>query len=200
MNEFTLQSGDFLVNYNDGKDPMSVVKRWAIGPYSHVYFYLGQMGFFFDRRQGRIMRFPMIFESNGRGCCLRLLSERYGEEVVVMRLRTAYGKRRIPHIITEALILASDEDASYDYWCITRWILPRIICEKLRLPVPLKYHRDPKQVCSEALREVCYRGGLVKILPADIVPLPGDFVTSSPLLGLVGEGTLDPEWILGAQR
>ncbi|MBA7698430.1 hypothetical protein ES703_107107 [subsurface metagenome] len=195
MNEFKLQPCDILVNVNRKKDILSVIKRWAVGPYSHVSLYLGQMGFFFNRRQGRIMRFPMIFESNGRGCYLRLLSERYGEKVVVMRLNFAYNRRRIPYVITEALQLASDESARYDYWCITRYIIPRIICEKLHLPMPLSWHRDPKQVCSEAVYEACYRGGLAKILSQGVVPLPGDFVVDNYLLECVGCVILSPELV-----
>jgi hypothetical protein len=182
MGEFKLKPGDILVNVNDKKDPWSVIRRWAVGPYSHVSLYLGQMGFFFDRRQGRIQRFPMIFESNGRGCCLRLLSERYGEEVVVMRLKYIISRRRIPYIISESLNLASDPQSHYDYYCIIRFVLLRIICEKLHLPIPLAWHRDERQICSEAVYEVFYRGVLEGILPPDKVPLPGDFVTDSPLL------------------
>lgn len=184
MNKFKLKPGDILVNVNHKKDPWSVIRRWAVGPYSHVFLYTGQMGFFFDRRQGRIQRFPMIFESNGRGCCLRLLSERYGEEVVVMRLKYLVSKRRIPYIIAEALNLASDPQSHYDYYCIIRFVLLRIICEKLHLPMPLAWHRDERQICSEAVYEVFYRGVLEGILPSNKVPLPGDFVTDSPLLGM----------------
>ena len=176
-----LQPADILVTVNWKKDLWSRIRRWGVGPYSHVSLYLGQMGFLFDRRQGRILRFPMIFESNGKGCCLRLLSERYGEEVVVMRLRLAVSRRRIPYVITEALQLASDESSRYDYALIPLHIIPRILNEKFGMPIPLKYHRNPSQVCSEALYEACYRGGLEGILPPGIVPLPGDFVTSTLL-------------------
>jgi len=193
MNEFKLQPGDFLVNVNRKKDPWSVIRRWGVGPYSHISLYLGEMGFFFNRRQGRIQRFPIIFESNGRGCCLRLLSERYGEEVMVMRLMFASSRRRIPYVITEALLLASDLQSHYDYYCIIKFVLPRIILEKLHLPIPLAWHRDKRQICSEAVYEVCFRGGLEGILPPEIVPLPGDFVTDSSLLEEEGCVILSPE-------
>lgn len=195
MSEFKLQACDILVNVNDKNDPWSRIRRWGVGRYSHCSLYLGQMGFFFNRRQGRIQRVPMIFESYGRGVCLRLLSERWGEEVVVMRLRLAVSRRHIPNVITEALMLASDESARYDYWCITRYILPRIICEKLHLPLPLSWHRDPSQVCSEAVYEACFRGGIEGILSPVRVPLPGDFVTDSPLLEIAGEGKLEADWV-----
>ena len=189
MNDFKLQPADILVTVNRKKDLWSRIRRWAVGPYSHVYLFLGKVALLTDWRQGRLIRAPLIFESNGRGCCLRLLSERYGETVVVMRLKSYEDRKRIPAILTEAIKLASDESARYDYWCITRFIIPRIICEKLRLPLPLSWHRNPKQVCSEAVFEVFYRGGLEGILPTGVVPLPWDFV-DSPLLGEVWQGQL----------
>jgi len=184
-----LQPCDILVTVSWKKDPWSRIRRWGVGsPYSHVYLFLGKVALLTDRRQGRLIRVPLIFESNGRGCCLRLLSERFGEDVVVMRLKSYEGRKRIPAILAEAIKLASDESARYDYWCITRFIIPRIICEKLRLPLPLSWHRNPKQVCSEACWEIYHRAG-IDLLPSDIVPLPGDFV-ESPLLEEVWQGKL----------
>ena len=184
-----LQPCDILVTVNWEKDLWSRIRRWGVGsPYSHVYLFLGKVALLTDRRQGRLIRVPLIFESNGRGCCLRLLSERYGETVVVMRLKSYEDRKRIPAILAEAIKLASDESARYDYWCITRFIIPRIICEKLRLPLPLSWHRNPKQVCSEACWEIYHRAG-IDLLPSDIVPLPGDFV-ESPLLEEVWQGKL----------
>lgn len=192
MIEFKLQSCDILVNYNDRKDLLSVIKRWAIGPYDHVFLYLGEVGILVAMRQNRLMRFPMLFESNGRGAILQSLSNRYNQEVIVMRLMPKY-RNKIPRVLTEAIKLASDPRAYYDYLCIVRFILPRIICEKLGLPLPLKYHRNPWHICSEAVFEVFHRAKLVGILPNDVVPLPGDFVTDSPLLEEVGRVELSEE-------
>ena len=193
--QFRLQSADILVNVNDRDDPWSRVKRWGVGPYDHVFLYLGQMGLFTDQRQTRILRVPMIFESNGRGVCLRLLSERYGEKVVVMRLKSEHDRSRIPYVLRAAIELASDDQAYYDYACIPLHIIPRILHEKFGMPIPLKYHRDERQVCSEAVNEVFIRGRLVDILPAGIVPLPGDFVTDSPLLKEAQRGILSEDWV-----
>lgn len=194
MSDFKLQPCDFLVNGNDGKDLLSVIKRWAIGRYSHVFLYMGELRLVVHRRQGKYLRFPFLFESNGRGAVLQSLTNRYGQEVVVMRLKAEYRKK-IPRVLTEGIKLASDPQAYYDYFCVIRFILPRIICEKLHLPIPLSWHRDPKQICSEFVYEVCYRGGLKKILPTGIVPLPGDFITDSPLLEMAGEGKLSADWL-----
>ena len=195
MKEFKLEPADNLVKISTGEDPYSIIKRWALGsPYEHISTYIGKVGLFINRGQRKIIRVPMIFESNGRGCNLRLLSERYGEEVVVMRLRSEHDRRRIPYVLEEAVKLASDESARYDYWCIVRFAIPRLIFEKLGLPMPLKYHRDPWHICSEAVFEIFYRVKLVDILPAYCVPpLPGDFVTDSLLLEEVWAGKLSEE-------
>jgi len=92
-------------------------------------------------------------------------------------------------VIEESIRLASDPQAHYDYYCIGKYIMLRILCERLNLPMPLSWHRDERQICSEALYEVFYRAGFIDILPPGVVPLPGDFVTSS-LLEEVGTGTL----------
>jgi len=179
MDNFKLQPGDLLVNVNRGFDPWSVIRRWAVGRYSHCFKYMGVLRLGATRYKACAGRIPMIFESYGRGASLRMLSERYGQEVVVLRLKPQY-RRRIPKVLREAIKLASDPQAHYDYFCIVKYIIPRIIWEKLHLPLdkmPLAWQRDPRQVCSEALLEIFLRAK-VPVLPDDIVPLPGDFVES----------------------
>jgi len=196
MSNFKLQSGDLLINVNRGNDLWSRIRRWAVGPYSHCFLYMGVLRLGATRYRACAGRLPMIFESYGRGASLRMLSERYDQDVVVMRLRPEY-RRRIPKVLREAIKLASDPQAHYDYYCIPRFIIPRIIWEKLHLPLdrmPLTWHRNPKQVCPEAILEICLRAG-VPVLPDDIVPLPGDFVTDSDLLEEAGCGKLSEEWI-----
>ena len=192
MNELKLQLCDILVTVNYKKDLWSRIRRCAVGPHSHVFLYMGKVRLVVHRRQGRKLRFPFLFESNGRGVVLQALSNRYSQEVVVMRLKPEYQKK-IPRVLTEAIKLASDEKARYDYWCITRHIIPRIICSKLGLPIPLKYHRNEQQICSECIAEVFWRSN-IKILPRDVVPLPGDF-TSSSLLTNVWEGLLTADLV-----
>jgi len=196
MSDFHLSPGDILVNVNDRHDPFSMVKRWAVGPYEHVFLYMGELGLFSTRAQRQIIRVPMLFESNGRGVTLRSLSSRHGEKVAVMRLKAEHDKRRIPRVLIEAIELASSFQSYYDYLGVVRWVLPRIICEKLGLPLPLSWHRDERQICSEAVFEVFYRGRLVDILPVNVVPLPGDFVTASPLLKEVWSGYLSEDVVL----
>ena len=196
MNSFRLNPGDILVNVNDRKDPFSRIKRWAVGPYEHVFMYLGQVGLFINRRQRRIIRIPLLFESDGDGVNLESLSSRYGQEVVVLRMKSEYDRRRIPRVLEEAIKLAKDPQSKYDYMCIIKFVLPRLICGKLGLPMPLKYQRNPAMLCSEAVFEVFYRAKLVDILlPFCTPPLPGDFVTDSVLLEEVWGGTLSEDLI-----
>lgn len=195
MNSPHLEPGDILVPVNNRKDLLSRIKRWAMnGPYEHVFMYLGKVGILVSRRQPRIPRFPMLFESNGCGVVLQSLSNRYGEDVVVMRLKSEHDRRRIPRVLEQAVKLASDPQSYFDYLCLIRFVLPRIICEKLGLPMPLAWHRDKRQICSEAVFEVFYRAKLADILPFYCrPPLPSDFVTDSVLLEQVGAGKLSAE-------
>ncbi|MDO9579696.1 MAG: hypothetical protein Q7J06_03885 [Bacteroidales bacterium] len=194
--QFKLQPADILVNVNDRDDCLSRIKRWGVGPYSHVFLYLGQVGLYAYHKQPHLLRVPMLFESSGRGVCLRQLSERYGEKVVVMRLISEHDRRRIPYVLRAAIDLASDESARYDYWCIPLNIIPRVFHEKFGMPIPVKYHRNEWHVCSEAVNEVFIRGRLPDILgPLCTPPLPGDFVTDSSLLEEVQRGELSAEWV-----
>ncbi|GAI88896.1 unnamed protein product [marine sediment metagenome] len=187
-----LKPGDFLVNINRGKDPWAVLRRWASGPYSHCFLYMGVLRLGATRYRACAGRMPMIFESYGRGASLRLLSERYGQKVVVMRLNKYRG--RIPKVLREAIKLASDPQSHYDYYVIATHIIPWLILQKLHIPVPLKYHRNKLLVCGEACAEVFWRAG-IEVVPKDIVPMPGDFVTGSDLLEEVGQGELAEEWV-----
>jgi len=149
------------------------------------------VGLYLNRRQPRLIRIPMLFESDGDGVILESLSSRYGQEVVVLRLKSELDRRRIPRVLEEGVKLAEDPQAKYDYMCIVKYIIPRLIFEKLRLPLAVKYHRDPLKVCSEAVWEVFDRARLVDILlPYCVPPMPGDFITDSPLLELAWEGKL----------
>jgi len=196
--QFKLQPCDVLVNVNDRDDCFSRIKRWGIGPYDHVFLNLGEMGLYiFRKQQVRVLLVPMIFESvPSQGVCLRQLSERYGEKVAVMRLKSAHDRRRIPYVLLAAIDLASDNKARYDFICIPLHIIPRVFHEKFGMPIPGKYHRNEQHVCSEGVQVVFIRGELRDILgPLCTPPLPGDFVIDSPLLEEVQRGVLCPEWV-----
>ena len=94
------------------------------------------------------------------------------------------------------LPLVRNPQSYYDYLCIIRFVLPRIIFEKLRLPMPLSWRRDAQQICSEAVYGIFHSAKLVDILlPYCTPPLPGDFVTDSGLLEESWRGALSEELI-----
>lgn len=201
MNSFEIQPGDILVNVNQRKDLISTIKRWAAGPYEHVFMYMGKVRIIVTRQE-QLIRIPMLFESDGDGVILESLSSRYGQEVVVLRLKSEFDRKRIPRVLKEAIKLADDPQARYDYLCIVKYVLPRLICEKLGLPtwvlqhLPLAWQRDARQICSEAVFEVFHRAGLVDILfPYCTPPMPGDFVTDSLGLEEVWAGRLSEELV-----
>jgi len=188
MNNFKLESMDFLVNVNRGQDPASVIKRWAVGEYSHIFAYLPLI----VPVHGLLLQHPFLYESSGRGVVIQSLSNRYGQEVVVMRLKPEF-RDKIEVIVAEAIKLASDPQAQYDYMCIPLNIFPRILHDKLGMPIAVKYQRNEQMVCSEACAEPCWRAK-VPVLPKDVVPLPGDFVVSG-ILDEVNRGELSAEWV-----
>ena len=206
MNNFKLESMDFLVNVNRGQDPMSVIKRWAVGEYSHVFAYLPLYAGVpqYARKmpsnprlyvpvRGLLLQHSFLYESSGRGVVIQSLSNRYGQEVVVMRLKSEF-RDRIPLIVEEAIKLASDSQSFYDYFCIPLNIVPRVFHDKFGMPIPVKYQRNEQMVCSEACAEPCWRAK-VPVLPEDVVPLPGDFVELSGILDEVNRGVLSADWV-----
>jgi len=194
MSEFRLSAGDILVNVNNRKDPISTIKRWLIGPYEHIFLYMGKVRIIVSGQE-KLIRFPMLFESNGRGVVIQALSNRYDQEVVVLHLNSEFDRRRIPHVLKEAVKLASEPNSFYDYFCIPLHIIPRILNEKLGIPIPLKYHRNAEMICSEAVNEVFIRGGLPELLYLEDIPLPGDFVTERVMLEQLWAGKLSEELV-----
>jgi len=181
-----LQACDILLFRNDKNDPISKLSRWAIGPYSHVAMYVGQL-------QG----VPMVYESRGRGVTIASLLPQTSMPVAVMRpvvlcqigIALYNLVRDLSPIINTAFQIAADEKSFYDYLSIVHSVLPRVIAEKLPwLPLPIKYHRDIFMICSEAVAEVFWRNG-IDVISQEVVPLPGDFAESL-ILKYVGQGKL----------
>jgi len=156
----------------------------------------------------------MLFESNGRGVVLQSLNTRYGENVCVLRLKHDFNDKK-KSVFNEAIALASDPQATYDYWAVVKYIIPQAILRKLHLDkfIPVGWERDIRHICSEAVFEVFVRGGIKNLLPnsealASLLninfeylwrkishiktkkplkcPIPEDFITS-PCLQVLGD-------------
>ncbi len=180
---------DILVTINDRTDPYSRFKRWMMGRYDHVGMYLGEMGSAENPGVISALIFPAVFESVNRGILLRDLREWKDRKIAVMRISEYHLAEYERAIYTRALAMASDYGSDYDYPAIIRWAIPRIILQKLHIPIPQTWKRDDRHICSEAVYSVLEDAGL-DVLPDTQVPLPGDFV-DSPVLSMVDEGYIE---------
>lgn len=174
---FKLEFGDVFLFVNEDKGWTADISRWGIGRYGHVALFTGPA----------FTNVPFLFESTGRGCAFHSLYHHYKELVLVMRPQISLFSQL--QIIGEAIDLSNDPEAYYDYFTIAKSCIPRVLKTKFPwLPIPLKYHRDPMMICSEAVAECFWRAG-IEVLPKDIAPLPGDFAESL-ILDPVHEGRL----------
>ena len=164
---FKLEPCDVLLYVNEGKDIFSAISRWGAGRYGHVAMYIGKA--FGD--------VPFLFESSGRGATLINLQSHTGRLVKVMRPMSNDTDKL--DILVQAIKIASDPDSYYDYRGIAWYAIPRVLKTKFPfLPIPPKYVRDGKVICSELVAEAFWRAG-IEVLPRDKVPLPTDFETST---------------------
>lgn len=187
---FEFKPGDVIV-YKLGKGDWGILRplvRWLLGsPYYHV-------GLFFAYTKRGL---PLTIESVGRGVMIRSLLSHQGRDVKVMRWDTfylssgGYDFEEVGLKVAKAAERIADSSQSfYDYLCITQFVLPRLILEKLHLPMPLKWHRNPFYICSELTYQAYENAGYrLDYPPLGVVPLPGDF-TQCRLLEKVWEGAL----------
>ena len=180
-----LEPSDVLVDVNTSKDLFHRIKRWLLGtPFTHVRLFYG-------RKLPHSLGEPVFYESRDRGVMFTRARDFLGQRMVVMRLRPDYAGFK-PIIHKAAWEIATDPQSAYDYWSIPGFLIPRLIFEKLGLPLPLKYQRNPYMVCSEAVAEAFWRAGL-NVVSQEVEPLPGDFVAGSWLLVQVWQGKLSEE-------
>lgn len=189
---------DILVNVNSKNDLWSRIKRWAVGEYSHVFMYLGKINFINEKSNTKkilssywFKDAPIIYESNRKGVCIRHIMSRVDEEVVIMRLKPEYyTKETVEKVITEAVKIFTSEATRYDYRSVFTQIIPRVIIEKLHLPIPKKWNIDAKQICSEAVLET-FRTTNIHVLKNNIgIPLPSDYVLNTDSLYKIYKGKL----------
>lgn len=168
MNNMQLHPGDILL-FDAGRNWgfLAPVVRWLM-EHDHVAMFYG----YTDKGM------PLIVESIGRGVMIRTLLAYSGEKITILRPKVDYDT--VLEIMIAAREIVDDPKSYYDYLCVVRFAIPRIIAQILGLPLPLKYHRTPQMICSEFVAEVFWRVG-IEVLPMDIVPMPDDFLESSVL-------------------
>lgn len=177
MSKFRVEPCDVFLHIVEGDSLLSKLERWAVGNFNHVSMFIGPAF-------GNV---PFLVESDGRGAVIQSLQHKTGQLVLVMRPGIATADKGL--LITQAIKLASDDNAYYDYLAIVRSCIPRVLWEKFPfLPIPPRYIRDQMMICSEAIAEIFWRSGF-DVLPKNIVPLPADFLHSL-LLSPVAEGRI----------
>lgn len=168
---------DVLVCINDRKNPLSRIKRGAMGRYEHVEMYLG------DNFYG----IPLLYESDNRGVAIQNVAHQRGRKVRVMRPKLTDEEKVA--IIRTAVKIASDSKSHYDWLGLIRFAALRVLRRKIYKGRPLNYRRDNKYICSEAVAEAYWLND-VGILPKERVPIPADFAKESATLTCVAEGNL----------
>jgi len=108
-------------------------------------------------------------ESIGRGVLMRSLSAYYGRKVLVMRHEDYTAAMRAA---VRAEWIADEPGSWYDYYCVVRFTIPRLVWYKLTgQRRAFGYYRNGTFICSE-LRDSIFDG----IVSAQFgPPLPGDF-------------------------
>lgn len=169
------QPGDILLLHG-GDSPFDRLEKWALSsPFVHCMIY------WMETKRG----LSLIIESVGKGVVIRPLLHYEGRKLRWLRHRDSDAG---PRAAKAAERIADRADSFYDYRAITRWVLPRLICQKLGLPMPLSWHRNRYFLCSELVAEAYLEAGY-PLVPDDTVPLPGDFAESPKLesLGDIGD-------------
>lgn len=212
-----LRALDVLVTINPGRTRWDKLCRWAVGPYSHVFLYLGKWkaeglqsvnysGYYWFNElesyatytNGTLpiaLEIPYITESIGRGRLLHSIEDRYGERCKVMRVKLEYYHPAvIQSVLARAVELSGQYSGWYGYDDIFRYVIPRILDNKFGWRLPMGWAPDSHPICSEHVEEI-FRSTFTQVLkiPAGWIPMPGDFVTRSFILEDAGDIVLGPE-------
>lgn len=174
-----LQPGDILLFPTFGWGILTPLARWLM-KYSHVAMY-------FDATKRGL---PLIVESWGRGVCIVALDTYAGQTVVVMRPKRDGGLGQ--RAADAAEHIADNPHAFYGYLDIARWVLPKLLAQKLGRWLPAKwlglltlwertYHRNHVYICSELVEEA-YRAAGCPLVDEATIPMPDDIAASDQLV------------------
>lgn len=214
-----LEMLDTLVNINEGTSLKDKTYRWAIGPYNHVFVYLGRWdlqrnsktdppkknikigNFSFQpdvHFKERIYSAPLVTESVNRGRLPRLLSQRYGEKVKVMRLLPEFSEEKlmVRAMIMKAWELSGDLNAWYGYDDIISNVVPRMLNRKFGFKIPLRWIPDNSPICSGHTFDIfSVTNKRVLDIPRNMIPMPEDWVLKNLIQYEAGEIVLGPEYV-----
>ena len=161
MNNFKPEPGDVILMRSEETGLYRKLKDWLLGsPWGHV-------AIFFDTTKRGL---PLVIESIGRGVMIRALNASEGRYILVLRHE---DEQEALDAAKEAEHLADNPRSWYDYWAIPRYVLPRLIWQRIAgRRHAFGYYHNPHFICSELVDEA-YGG----IIPEELMPpLPGDFL------------------------
>lgn len=168
-----LKPGDILIWEDTATGLYGKLKRYLLGsPWGHASLAKGD---------------KMQIESVGRGVLDTDLCNSNGRVVAIMRLCPPIDSTIPAKAMNAALELSEECNSWYGYFDIPRYVLPRLIWQKLTgRREGFGYHRNPAFICSE-LVDQAYRNVGLDLFPDDSIPLPGDYETC-PFLYKVWQG------------
>ena len=181
-NEIDLQPGDVLLFPVSGWGILRLLVSLLIR-YGHVATY------YTETKRG----LPLIIESIGRGVLIRSLYAYDGVTITVMRpvQDDGLGQRAA----REAEGLADNPGSWYGYFDIPRYVLPKLLLNKLGRLLPravriwlnvlaATYRENHVYICSELVADAYAHAGH-PLVSSRTIPLPDD-LAESPALRLVG--------------
>jgi hypothetical protein len=175
-----MQPGDIILLYTGG-GLGGWLLNWLLGsPFCHC------MICWVETKRG----LPLIIESvGGKGVVIMPLLVYQGKGARVMRWAGPDAQDVGERAAKAAEGIADRRDSFYDYLAIARFVIPRLVLERLGIGMPAKWHKNPLYMCSELVAQA-YSDAGYPVLPEHTVPLPGDFATSDRL-DEVWDGTIE---------
>jgi hypothetical protein len=184
-----LEPGDVLLFPVSGWGILYPMVR-ALIKYDHAAIY------YTETKRG----LPLIIESVGRGVLIRSLYCYTGRQVLVRRHVDSPTNPLIGVLAARtAEHLADNPKSFYDYFAIPRFVLPKLLYNKLGRILPARissllwfmehtYHRNNLFICSELVTQA-YNDAGYPIVEEGTIPLPDDLAASDRLV-TVGEFTV----------
>jgi hypothetical protein len=171
--------GDVILHRLTGYGAFNSFAIWLLGSQ------WGHVSLFYDWTKRGL---PLSIESIGRGVMIRSTLYYQGQWVKVLRWR-GLNQQLVGLLVAKAAErLADNPDSWYDYVCVPRYLLPRLIWYKLTGDREgFGYKENNLFTCAELVAQAFDDAGY-PILNRTLPPIPSDF--ESNLLVTVGEGYL----------
>jgi len=171
-----LLPGDGILYAREGDSISDIAYRWIAGPDGHAALYRGQ-----------VYGEDWVVEAIGRGVLNRRLACDAGRMMTVIRLKDDSNNRIGRLAANEALHLADNPDSLYDAPALIRYVIPRLVLEKVTgIRYGFGYSQDKFFYCPEVFTRA-YENAGYRIWPPNIPPVPSDF-RKLPMFRIVLQG------------